>query len=256
MSERVFYSHGCLGDLIAALPIIRHLGGGHIRIGNYKEQRNAHRRMEGAKFESIRSLLAAQPYVQSVEFQDNAPFTHDLANWRGGHSVCRTLTESQAAHLEVTESIDMSPWLSGIVPNNAMAGRIAIARTCRYQNPEFPWQSIVAREWRRMAFLGSPEEHIAFMEAFQRPVEHVATADMLEAAQAIAGSDMLISNQTAACWIGIGIGHPLIQEVCPSIHDSIVPRENARYPMSEFDFRKLAAEFACIDSNDALSNVP
>lgn len=225
----VFYHTGCIGDIIAALPIIRQLGGGALKIGDYKNPDWASKRMGGARYEAIRPLLEAQPYITSISFEDGAPHTHDLANWRSHHRKDRTLTESQASWLGITQPIDMNPWIGYVRPDPAMAGKIVITRTARYQNPTFPWHHLVSENWRRMVFIGLPDEHKAFVKTFGLPVAYRPTSDMMEVAEVIAGSELLICNQTAACWIGLGLGHPLIQETSPVTQDSIIRRPNAQY---------------------------
>lgn len=227
--ETTILHAGCMGDVISSLPIARHLGGAHYRICQYSNPDWAERKgMRGVRYEAIRPLLARQPYVLSVEFEDNAPCTHELEHWRGHHRPNRTLTASQAEYLGIADPIDMSPWLE--VPGRGMLeGMIAVARTVRYRNPAFPWRMLVALNWRRMVFLGSADEHADFAREFGYPVERFPTGDMLEAAQVVAGCSLLIANQTAVCWIGMGLGVPLIQETCPGIADSMVPRDNAQY---------------------------
>ena len=232
ISGRVVYHTGCIGDLIAALPIIRHLGGASLKIGNFQVKEWQHRNMEGASYRAIEPLLKLQPYLDSVSFEDGAAHTHDLDNWRTHHRLNRTLTASQAAHLKITEPISMDPWLSGVTPSKESSGKLVVARSQRYHNNSFPWKMICRNHGPDMLFIGTEAEHSEFTAATNYYVPHWKTKDLLEAAELILGSAMFIGNQSSPCWVAMGLGHRLVQETHPSIHDSIVERENAIFHYS------------------------
>lgn len=224
---KVFGHQGDLGDCIAALPTIRAMGGGELVIGFKPGEKRGRESMEGKRFEVIRPLLAAQPYITGVRWSKNFEgVTHDFSDFRHDHILGESLLEWQARHFGVAASTE--PWLSGITPRQDMKGRIVVARTSRYWNWQFPWPTIVKAHRDRIVFIGLPDEHKEF-QTLVGPVEYLPTADMLEVAEVIAGSDILISNQTAAGWVGLGLGHPLIQEQSPVTRDSMIPRENAQY---------------------------
>lgn len=72
-SERTFAIAGDIGDCIAMLPSIRHMGGGHVVItppppGVGTGQGFCRESMQGARYESIKPLLECQPYIHSVSW--------------------------------------------------------------------------------------------------------------------------------------------------------------------------------------------
>lgn len=223
-AKKSFYHTGDLGDIIAALPIIRHLGGGSLVIGNHLNP--AWRRMEGARFAAIEPLLSDQPYIKEVRFDHGAECAADLSEFRAHHRRDRTLTASQAAHLGLDEP-DMSPWLTA-TPSLESKGRIVVARTERYQNPLFPWDPLVNRHRDRILFVGTGEEHKQFTARYG-PVPYRPTANLWEVAALISGSALFVGNQSSPCWIAMGLGHPLIQETSHVVQDSVVPRANAQF---------------------------
>lgn len=224
---KVFGHQGDIGDVLAALPAIRAMGGGELVIGFKPGEKRGRESMEGKRFEVIRPLLAAQPYITGVQWDKNfAGVTHDFSDFRHDHVLGQSLLHWQAKHFGVAASTD--PWLSGVTPRTDMRGRIIVARTARYWNWQFPWPAIVNLHRDRILFIGLPDEHKQF-QTLVGPVEYLPTSDMLDVAEVIAGSDILIANQTAACWVGLGLGHPLIQEQSTVTRDSMIPRANAQY---------------------------
>lgn len=227
-----FYHTGDLGDIIAALPVIRQLGGGELVIGNHQPLAPGWRPMEGNRFEAIRPLLSIQPYVLSVRFETGpAQVDYDLSGFRSVYSRRATLAHAQARWLGVGE-LNLAPWLEA-EPSPETRGRIVVARSARYHHPYFPWRRFVRRYGERLVFVGLREEYEAFVRDHGGAgvVQHRPTQTLLEVASLILGSDLFVGNQSSPCWIAMGLGHPMIQETHPSIHDSIVIRENARFFM-------------------------
>lgn len=206
---------------------MRALGGGHLLIGNFANPQWAPRRMEGAPFRAIKPLLESQDYIASVQWTDTEPARSvDFSNFRHDHILGESLLHWQARHIGI--EVSSEPWLFGIRPDPRTAGRIIVARSPRYQNWQFQWPRLVKEHRDRMLFVGLPKEHAEFQKLVG-PVEYFPTADMLAVARAIAGSDLVICNQTSTCWVALGLGHPMIQEQSPQTRDSMLPRDNVQY---------------------------
>jgi hypothetical protein len=225
-----FYHTGDLGDIIAALPVIRQLGGGELVVGNHGAMYPGWRAMEGPRFDAIKSLIEAQPYISTVRFEyppEGVDF--DLSGFRHVYSPHYNLSEAQAKWLNVS-NINLDPWLE-VAPSELSKGRIIVARSGRYQNPNFPWVQLVKLYGRRMSFVGFKDEYDAFVRSTggSGVVAHAPTCSLLEVAALVRGSDLFIGNQSCPCWIAMGLGHRMIQETHDFIRDSIVARENARF---------------------------
>ena len=80
----------------------------------------------------------------------------------------------------------------------------------------------------RVVFIGVHDEYGDFVRKFGK-VDRLLTNNCLDIAQAIAGSDMFIGNQSSPFWMAAGLHHPLIQETCLDVPDSIVRYEGANY---------------------------
>src|SRR4029077_10091366 len=90
----------------------------------------------------------------------------------------------------------------------------------------FPWAELVRVFGNDMAFIGLPGEYNAFCEVFGK-VGYLPTKSLLEAAQAIAGAELFIGNQSCCYAIAEGLKHNSIQETSVSTAvDCIFPRAN------------------------------
>lgn len=231
-SSHVFQHHGDLGDIVAALPVIRQLGGGYLILGN-RNGVGAREPMTRKRFDAIAPLLAEQPYITGVHLEDDTPherITHDFSRFREhAPRYGYNLATWQADYFGVGD-LDLSPWLT-VKPNPESNGLAIFARTVRYHNPEFQWVKVVERHAGSAMFVGLEweweiwsREHQAASKVSYRP-----TANLLEVAELIAGSLVLVANQTCTFWIGAALGHRLIQETDIYNLNSVVPRENATY---------------------------
>ncbi len=227
---KTFYHSGCMGDIVAALPVMREIGGGKLVIGNHVPGKGIMHGggapMWGEKYKAIKSLLEAQPYVNEVTFLHGFKADYDFSTFRNVYTPTRNLTENQAAWLGV-KSWDNSPWLT-VEPSPETKGLISIARTERYRNPKFPWWKLVKEHGDRMVFLGLLHEYRQFVSSFGN-VRYMPTSDLLKMASLIAGSRLFIGNQSVHCWIAMALGHQLIQESWPQQQDSMVIRDNAMF---------------------------
>lgn len=222
MSGRTFWHSGDLGDIIAALPTVRALGGGDFIIGHKPNgQRES---LRGPRFEALAPLLLAQPYIASVRWGDPVPGCIDFSDFRHCPHDGMNIAYWQAKYVGAV--ISMEPWLAVRAP---VHGRAVVARSPRYHNPEFPWRTLLPRLVDPL-FIGFPDEHDAFCKAVGWRVEHAPTSTLLETARLIAGARVFVGNQSAPFWIAIGLGTPTIQETWLEGANSVVHRKGAHYP--------------------------
>ena len=228
-----FAHSGDLGDVIAALPAIRALGGGDIVLTDYPS--GCRESLRGARFAALRPLLAAQPYVGKVEWQDTPTgITHDFTRFRFyAHEPHENLAIWQARAVDA--DIHFGPWLTTAAP---MHGRPVIARSSRYHNQFFPW-TMLLRRFPNALFVGLESEHRDFENKFRVKVEYAPTEDLLALARVIAGASICIMNQSAPFWIAAGLGVSLIQESWELHSNSVIPRPNALYTTTGPDTRTL-----------------
>lgn len=225
------YRHtGDLGDVIAGLAIMRQLGHGQLILGNVNGA-GAREPMNETRFAAIAPLIERQPYIFGVSHEHDAKgVTHDFANFRS--IPCRigeahTLTNWQGDYFKI-DPVDLSPWLANVSPSDETAGKVVFARTQRYHGTKFNWPAI-ASQFSDAIFVGFHDEHREFCNVARKEVPWRQTSNLLEVAELIAGSEMLVSNQCVASWIAMAMGHQLIQEVCHWSVNSIIRRDNAEF---------------------------
>lgn len=229
-----FYHSGDLGDIIAALPIIRHQGGGKLFIGPHDTiaiyGKNPREGMNEARFDLIADLLRAQPYLNEVTYcpnSQNVEIDHDLSKFRLLPWNHRDNLGEWQARLIGRENLNMDPWLS--VPPSEWHGRVVVTRSPRYHNLKFPWQRIASVFGDQLLFVGLPDEHKEFENHVGRTVEYAQTKTLLDAAQILNGAELQFSNQSAAWWLGAGLGKKVVQETCLTEMNSIIKRDGLLY---------------------------
>lgn len=223
----VFFHSGDIGDVIAALPAMRQLGGGALIIGPHNGPGAPREPMTQDRFDFFFPLVLAQNYISTVKFGPKTKtVTHDFSSFRVRTRGIQgeSLSHWHARHVGI-ENLDVSPWLWA-APDERANDRVCCARSPRYHNPKFPWSSLLPKS---AFFVGLTSEREALSQVIGRSLDYFVLKDMMEMARLIAGSRLFIGNQSAPCWIAMGLGHPLIQETFNAAPNSIIARENARF---------------------------
>jgi hypothetical protein len=216
---------GDIGDVIAALPILRARGGGKIILfhdPNAPKGMRGRESLEGTRFEVLKPLLEAQPYVTNVEWGVGV----DTNNFRlTPRPKTESLLERQARHVGVWP-VDLSPWLD--VPEFEPHNRVVCARSPRYHNPySFPWAEVAETYGNRLLFVGLPGEHAEFERLLGCKIEHAKTENLLDVAKLMAGAPQVVCNQSAPAWIALGLGVKMILEGNPDVPNTELPgRDN------------------------------
>lgn len=204
------------GDIILSLASVQALGGGHYFF----------KPCEKSPFRLLESLLARQPYISGVSVHHREKVDADFSTFRkGGIPWGVRLAELHSRW--VGAQVDFSkPWLT-VDPDPRSAGKILISKTARYSNKYFPWKALAERFHKKMIFVGLEQEWKMFCGKTSQYVQFIRTKDLHEVARLIAGSELLIGNQSSPMAIAEGLKHPIIQEVCLATPDCIFPRPNA-----------------------------
>lgn len=236
---------GDIGDIIAALPILRAKGGGDIILFHDPEAPKgmcARESLEGKRFDAIVPLLEAQPYVYSVTWGKGS-------SAKGFREVLRpqteSLTERQARHHDMWP-IDLSPWIH--VPGPvAEHQRVICCRSPRYHLPfEFPWKDAVETYGDRILFVGLPDEHAAFEEAVDHKVEHAKTDNFLDVARIMAGAPQVIANQSSPLWVAMGLGRKVIVEGFPHAPNTEIKRPGSYWVYTPIHAQNVRNAFAAV----------
>lgn len=241
--DKRFHHTGDLGDIVAALPTIRQLGGGELVISDSKlPTGKSPRGSMRERYELIKSLLEQQPYISKVEWQDKpSDITHDFSGFRTTPRVVN-LAYWQAVYLGVYD-LDISPW---IFVESTPHLRVIVSRSLRYHNPDFPWSVITHKYKDKLLFVGLPEEHKAFEEYTKSQIDYAPTDNLLDVAKLIAGATIGFYNQSCPFWIAAGLGKKLVQESWRQQPDSVLVRPNAYYTYDDETMWQVNAGLALL----------
>lgn len=235
----VVTSSGDAGDVVYLLSILQAIPEGphDLLIEEKDEFTGTGRITDGPQrlVNFIHRLVSLQPYIKSCRMIEAS----DFPRWRSGgfrraglHSPTAPLLIAHLNHfnkivgtgLEVDTS---KPWIT-VDKSPATSSRVVINRTSRYRNHHFPWRDVVSFYGPRLLFVGLPHEHKEFCETYGF-VDYLPTGDMLDLAQAIAGSFLFIGNQSCAFALAEGMKHNAIQETSLKIPDCIFKRDNVQH---------------------------
>lgn len=232
-----FGHSGDLGDAVLSLASVKALGRGIYYAMDKRGCRTFTDRML-----LLESLFKHQDYIEDFLPHNGEKIDHDFSTFRNaGHPYGVTLARLHANWAGANPDLK-EPWLR-VNPSKQTKRKIIVSRTGRYRNPYFPWKELVQVFGRHMIFVGLTEEYIHFCSEFGY-VDRLITNDLYEVAGAIAGSEMLIANQSAAMAVCEGLKHRCIQETCLWVPDSIYKRDNAIHCIDGgLSFKALGIQF-------------
>lgn len=217
------FSHsGDIGDLLAALPTIKSMGGGELVL--YPAPYTGWR-MTPQRAESLRPFLELQPYISGVRFARHAIGTN-LDHWRDHYRTNLNLSDMVAGAFGQPHHPREQPWLRVDAPNRI--ARVLFARSGRYRNPAVDWRKLYDEYSEEACFVGTPEEHHDFQRSVG-PISFHYTPDYLELARVVAGADLICVNQTSIRWVAEGLKVPVVVEVDPGTNNTHFDRAGAKY---------------------------
>lgn len=222
------------GDCILSLASVQAMGG-----GNY-----FFKPCQNSPFRLLEGLVARQEYIQGVSVHRREKIDVDFSNFRkGGIPWGVRLAELHSNW--VGAKVDFSkPWLK-VDPDKRAAGKIIVSKTSRYSNQYFPWKALTDQYHSKMIFVGLEQEWKTFCSKAGHYIQFFRTKDLNEVARLIAGSELLIGNQSSPMAIAEGLKHPIIQEVSLTVPDCIFPRANAIHCFNgNLDCEILGEEFS------------
>jgi hypothetical protein len=216
-----FRHAGDLGDIIAALPAIRYLGGGVLLIeaSTYTRQM-----LTPDKWLGLDKIIKEQPYISDVQEWKKTTANYNLNDFRTrlfksvrmNMHKDKSLVDWQLEQYGIPLNAKDEAWIK-IEPKKI--ARVVINRTGTgrsphhvYHNQDFPWHWVWKKYRAESVFVGLPEEHEVFC-ATCGEIPRVHTRDLYEAAQVIAGCDMFIGNQSVCFWLAEAMKKRIILEV-------------------------------------------
>ena len=231
-----FRHAGDAGDMIAALPTVRALGGGVFMIEAATYTRVT---MVPENWRGIDKILKEQTYITDVREWDKRITSYNLNDWRvrlgrslkAGQGKDKSLVDWQLEQYGLSLNAKDTPWLQISAP--IKAAKVVFNRTGTnraghhvYHNVRFPWHYVWQKYRKEAVFVGTSDEHAVFC-ATCGEVPHYKTGDLHEAARVIAGCELFVGNQSCCYWIAEGMKKNLILEVWPNGPNSLSIRNGA-----------------------------
>lgn len=216
--------YGDFGDVIHMLPVCKALG----MVNLYFSDRNSVCKRILERLHVLQPLLESQGYVGIAKGHEGEDIHWNAGEFRQYHSRDNSLAKAHVLHYQgqkhlPTVQVDLkAPWITGIMPDQRSKNKIVIHRSDRYHNHFFRWKTIVDHYGKDiLLFVGFPSEYKRFCEAFGE-VTYIATANLLETSQLIAGSELFMGNQSVCMAIAEGMKHRRVMEACPWQPDVVV----------------------------------
>lgn len=205
----IFSHFGDLGDTLYHLVVIARRGPGELVLypGRCRDPYTVE------KVERIRSFFELQEFVTGVRFGDH-PTGIVLDKWRrhrprgrGGRGRLN-LADHACSCFRVPRWPLGTPWLRVDQVHHGPA--VLFNRTPRWNGDgSFPWAEAVER-WRDVgAFVGTAEEHRAFVDQFGEVEHYTGTETLLDLARLIAGCKLMVCGQSTPRALAEGLAVPV-----------------------------------------------
>jgi hypothetical protein len=215
-----FRHSGKMGDLIYSLPLIRHLGGGHLKI-NPGIIDDGSPRLTDSAFQSLLPLLEIQSYIKSVTLYEGGQIDVDLDKFREAipWSHANLVDANYIAHdLAPDPKNHIDPWIE--IPGVKLRTRkpVVVSRTERYLGGQgddnlFYHQMVRQGLGDHGIFIGFPHEHARFEELFSVKIEHIQPDNSLEIAMILGGSELWIGNENYIGALAEGLKKTCAREI-------------------------------------------
>lgn len=214
-----------MGDLIYSLMVVKNTGGGNFYLHlNQMDWIGQHYygaapnpfhqgRLTEQDFEFMQDFMLAQTYITAFQILDpqTAEISHNLDRFRAPfvQHPCNYLDLYAQIH-NVDPNLVYRPWLTVPTPIQVPGRPIVVNRTQRWTNPAglSVWHQLHEQGQDRQAlFVGLPKEYEQFVQdTGWTNILYWPTANMLELASIIAGSDRFIGNQSQCYALAVGLG--------------------------------------------------
>jgi hypothetical protein len=213
-----------LGDVVYALPVIRHLGGGMLYLDPASHDGARDEADWRRRFESLIPFLRRQPYLREVRLYEGEEFDVDLdAYLRTTHGTPGDRVTIAANHfvgLGLEPPAEIAPWL--VADGRGPGYSVLVHRSPRYRGGAD--YSFLEDLGAGLHCVGSEAERAPFEAIGARPI---ATEDVDALARAIRGCGVFVGNQSLPLALAAGLGVPRMVEESPELPNATFggPRE-------------------------------
>ena len=216
-----FYHAGDIGDVIYSLYVMKRLGGGKLILGTKTGYDEIAPRVGITMqiYNRLVTFLRLQPYCKDTAWMLEKPFVIEQRDLNRFRFFWKGVMHFDKQHKDVhliemmcrAASIDFQPepWLQAA---KIQVCPVIIARSQRQRDCHFPWRQVLERYRGRVGFVGFPEEHAVFEQAYGR-VPRVETFTVLRLAEVLQGCELFVGNSSLPLAIAVGLGKRCVQEV-------------------------------------------
>lgn len=154
--------------------------------------------------------------------------------WFGRPAGVRwNLAEKHLVAIGLSRELCWVPWL---VVEPLAVEPVLFVRSSRYRPAVnvVDWREMVRWSHGRNAFVGLVEEWRAFCSEFNVTLPFLGTPDLLQAGRLLAGSRLVVTNQTGLHSVAEGLGCRILLERCDACDDCVFPGGRHFYSSGEF----------------------
>ena len=234
MERKTALHSGDMGDIIYAIPTLKHLEVGKIYLGTIDPitkfrkaaALNIKRLLEKQGFE-VEITNSPQLYLIDYNMDEFRSIESDLNRKHLGYYM--------ALAQGVQDEVDFKAKSITCKEPNKIA-TVVINRSSRYQNIKFDWNYLLSGLPCKIIFIGLKYEYDRFCEnTMLKNVSYYPTQDLWEATRVIAGSQVFIGNQSCPFAIAEGLKVNRIQETCDWAHNCEPQTENGMQVLTRQD---------------------
>lgn len=232
---------GGIGDIVYTIPVMRKL-----RIDTVYVKENFYDPGLGSMYTVTKPLLESQGFTVLPTsgaypfdvFEPGLQFDINLDAWRirPGRSTVHII-KNMMLHFRCFDPNFMAPWLHGIEPYKQARNLIMLTPRWRDNSP-ISWIRVMKEhelDTLNTVFIGHPSDYAYFKhitgfwdsEAYSyRCIDYEPTANLLDMARYIAGSEKVFCNQGVALTIAQGLGKEYWLERKPNKTNTLLYTKN------------------------------
>lgn len=235
----MIYSHtGDIGDIIYSLSVAQFTGCDHYIICQTRgPQRNM---IDENLYKFIAPLLERQSYINNVIFHKDS-YQTEMNNFRywlrwfsipEAHFYAYKYSKEQALN-----HIRRYNWIEC---DKKPVKKILISKTGRYWNHDLNFDIIKDYKRESLGFIGTEREYHDFTDQYKIQSDYIKVSSLLEMAEVIKGSEMMVCNPSSPCAISQCMGHPTVVLCHPgNVAQINLEKENALIVSNQLDeYRK------------------
>lgn len=200
-----FLHSGKLGDIVYALPTVRALGGGAMRLAP-----NRGLGLTPRACSALEPLLLAQSYIESCGCWEGEDVDYHLDFFRSIDPGRTNLADCHLLAFGLDTGLKDVAWLTVPQRLSIKDHPVAVSRSLQRRGIDGFWQVMHRFLKGRCFFLGNESEHRAFEQEIGE-VPFVPTENLLTAAGFISGAQLFVGNQSCLLAIAEGLKAPLVQ---------------------------------------------